>query len=378
LCRVACVEAWTMASAPFQNDEYRVVVVNTFIDVVEVSASAAERQSALRPVKSDPLLCRLGMSADALLREMDELSERSWSQADNDTSSPAPASCGPLKHPVSEDSLSTAEADSAEVSSLGEEPEEDDAASEDTSAALGADVHSMAKENEMLTQQNVALLETVQRMQQSLQESSHIQGANMPQPGFVCAPFHGAVYAPMWLPAHACNREITESYSQSSAVQTGGAGHVSEMNEDSRTTVMLRNLPNNYTRAMFVELLETLGFGGVYNFLYLPIDFKTQAALGYAFVDLAHPSAVQCFWNVFHGFSNWSVPSRKKCFVTWCEPSQGLQTLAERYRNSPVMHEAVPDEYKPMLLEHGKRVPFPPPTKTIRQPRARDCRRKDC
>jgi len=166
-------------------------------------------------------------------------------------------------------------------------------------------------------------------------------------------------------------------FSQTSAVQTG-AGHVSEKNEDSRTTVMLRNLPNNYTRAMFVELLETLGFGSMYNFLYLPIDFKTQAALGYCFVDLAHPSVVQHFWNVFHGFSNWSVPSRKKCFVTWCEPSQGLQTLAERYRNSPVMHESVPDEYKPMLLENGKRVPFLPPTKTIRQPRARDCRRKDC
>jgi len=316
------------------------------------------------------------MSADALLREMDELSERSWSQADDDTNSPAPASRGPHKHPVSEDSLSTAEADSAEVSSLGEEAEEEDAANED--AAADANVHSMAKENEMLTQQNVALLETVQRMQRCLQESSHNQGANLPQPcGFVCAPFHSAVYAPMWLPAHACNTESTESFSQTSAVQTG-AGHVSEKNEDSRTTVMLRNLPNNYTRAMFVELLETLGFGGVYNFLYLPIDFKTQAALGYAFVDLAHPSVVQHFWNVFHGFSNWSMPSRKKCFVTWCEPSQGLQTLAERYRNSPVMHESVPDEYKPMLLEHGKRVPFLPPTKTIRQPRARDCRRKDC
>merc|ERR1719330_98878 len=144
---------------------------------------------------------------------------------------------------------------------------------------------------------------------------------------------------------------------------------------DARTTVMLRNMPNNYTRAMVQELLESNGFdSSTYNFLYLPIDFRTNVALGYAFVDLVHPRLVERFWKVFDGFSSWAIPSRKRCFVSWCKPDQGRQAHIERYRNSPVMHDSVPDEYKPLLLENGRRVPFPKATRAIRAPRFRECR----
>merc|ERR1719163_748335 len=34
-------------------------------------------------------------------------------------------------------------------------------------------------------------------------------------------------------------------------------------------TVMLRNLPNNYTRAMLLKLIDSEGFGGKYDFVYL-------------------------------------------------------------------------------------------------------------
>jgi len=38
--------------------------------------------------------------------------------------------------------------------------------------------------------------------------------------------------------------------------------------------VMLRSLPNNYTRAMMQALLDKEGFAAKYDFLYLPIDFN--------------------------------------------------------------------------------------------------------
>jgi len=145
---------------------------------------------------------------------------------------------------------------------------------------------------------------------------------------------------------------------------------------DERTTVMLRNMPNNYTRAMVLELLESNGFDSrTYDFLYLPIDFRTNVALGYAIVDLVHPNLVERFWKVFDGFSSWAFPSRKVCFVSWCEPNQGKQAHMMRYRNSPVMHSSVPDEYKPLLLKSGRRIPFPKPTKKIQAPRLRNDRR---
>lgn len=144
--------------------------------------------------------------------------------------------------------------------------------------------------------------------------------------------------------------------------------------EEGCTTVMLRNLPNNYSRSMLMEMLDTEGFLGQYNFFYLPIDFKSGASLGYAFVNLVSQAAVQRFWAEFNGFSRWVLPSHKVCEVAWSAPYQGLAAHLERYRNSPLMHENVPDEYKPVLLVDGVRSEFPPPTKKLRAPWIKHCK----
>lgn len=142
--------------------------------------------------------------------------------------------------------------------------------------------------------------------------------------------------------------------------------------DEMRTTVMLRNLPNNYARAMVLNMLDEEGFKGEFNFFYLPIDFKSCACLGYAFVNLVDPSVVPRFWRTFSGYSRWALPSRKACGVSWSGPHQGLEAHVERYRNSPVMHPSVADECKPVIFQAGQRVPFPPPLKMPRAPRVRN------
>jgi hypothetical protein len=138
------------------------------------------------------------------------------------------------------------------------------------------------------------------------------------------------------------------------------------------TTVMMRNLPNNYTRDMLLELLDHHDFLHGYDLVYLPIDFQTEAGLGYAFVNLVTPEEAERFRRHFHGFSDWRVTSEKVCEVSWSDALQGIEAHVERYRNSPVMHESVPDLFKPALFDKaGNRVPFPEPTKTIRPPRLR-------
>lgn len=138
-----------------------------------------------------------------------------------------------------------------------------------------------------------------------------------------------------------------------------------------RTTVMLRNMPNNYSRSMLLDLLDAEGFAGQYDFLYLPMDFQSRASLGYAFINFTSSRLAESFWHTFDGYSNWAIPSRKVSGVSWSGPHQGLAAHVERYRNSPVMCESTPDEYKPILFDHGVRIPFPAPTRRIRAPRVR-------
>jgi RNA recognition motif-containing protein len=138
-----------------------------------------------------------------------------------------------------------------------------------------------------------------------------------------------------------------------------------------KTTVMLRNLPNNYSRAMLLELLDAEGFVGTYDFVYLPIDFRMQASLGYAFVNFVTADDAEYSRTHLEGFSKWMVRSDKVMAVTWAEPHQGLIQHLERYRNSPVMHDSVPDEWKPVVFVGTERAPFPPPTQAIRKPKIR-------
>eukprot|EP00746_Dinoflagellata_sp_MGD_P165041 gnl/MRDRNA2_/MRDRNA2_94086_c0_seq1.p1 gnl/MRDRNA2_/MRDRNA2_94086_c0~~gnl/MRDRNA2_/MRDRNA2_94086_c0_seq1.p1 ORF type:complete len:208 (+),score=26.51 gnl/MRDRNA2_/MRDRNA2_94086_c0_seq1:152-775(+) len=145
--------------------------------------------------------------------------------------------------------------------------------------------------------------------------------------------------------------------------------------EDGRTTVMMRDVPNSYCTDRLVELFDFSGFSRRYDFIYLPMDFRTDMSLGYAFINFISNADAQQFMEVFNGFSNWMNPSPKVCQVSWADPNQGLEEHVERYRNSPVMHENIPDTYKPRLYKHGVRVPFPPPTKRIRPPRVRPAKR---
>jgi hypothetical protein len=148
----------------------------------------------------------------------------------------------------------------------------------------------------------------------------------------------------------------------------------SPVEQESRTTVLFRNVLATSKRSDLCMLLNNEGFRGQYDFLYVPANFKTMLSFGYAFVNFISGQAAEAARQHFDGF-HWSVQSDSSVLETsWSNPHQGYELHVERYRDCPVMHSSVSDEYKPIVLRGGVRIPFPAPTKRLIAPR--DVRRR--
>jgi len=99
------------------------------------------------------------------------------------------------------------------------------------------------------------------------------------------------------------------------------------------------------------------------------MDFTTAVNFGYAFVHFISSKAAARFKTEFQGFSGWSCNSTKSCSVAFCAEQNSLESLIKRYQNCSVMHEVVPDDFKPALFLDGLRMAFPAPTKKLKKPR---------
>ncbi|CAG8577584.1 6361_t:CDS:10 [Paraglomus brasilianum] len=131
---------------------------------------------------------------------------------------------------------------------------------------------------------------------------------------------------------------------------------------DTRTTLMIRNIPNKYTQEMFLEWLDETHFG-CYDFVYLRFDFINKCNVGYAFVNFIEPKMIISFAKARIG-NKWSrFNSEKICNLSYAS-IQGSQALIEKFRNSSVLDEK--PEYRPKLFYtfgpmRGKEAPFPAP-----------------
>merc|ERR1712061_972150 len=102
-----------------------------------------------------------------------------------------------------------------------------------------------------------------------------------------------------------------------------------------QTTVIMRNIPGEYARADLLGLIDQQGFSGLYDFVYLPVDFRTDLNHGYTFINFTTAENAKRFREHFIGFSDWLVPSERICEMSWSDQSQGIDAYIQRYRDSP-------------------------------------------
>jgi len=128
-------------------------------------------------------------------------------------------------------------------------------------------------------------------------------------------------------------------------------------------TVMLRNIPNNYTRSMLLQRLSP-SFRGTFDFLYLPMDFESCCNMGYAFINFRDMGNCKRFMREFDGVEcRVCLPgfnSAKICRVTFARV-QGLDGNIRHLRNSTIMRDLAkhPDWQPLVFTPHGEPAPLP-------------------
>ncbi|OKO98567.1 Meiosis protein mei2 [Penicillium subrubescens] len=106
---------------------------------------------------------------------------------------------------------------------------------------------------------------------------------------------------------------------------------------DGRTAIMCRNIPNKMTWREFKSVLD-MSSAGRYDYVYLRIDFGANQNVGYAFVNFATPADIATFvraraGRTWPGFERFTGKIAEASYAD----VQGLSTLIERFRNSPVI-----------------------------------------
>ncbi|GFP91260.1 protein mei2-like 5 [Phtheirospermum japonicum] len=119
---------------------------------------------------------------------------------------------------------------------------------------------------------------------------------------------------------------------------------------DTRTTIMIKNIPNKYTSKMLMVAIDE-HFKGTYDFLYLPIDFKNKCNVGYAFINMLSPLHIIPFYEEFNG-RKWEKFNSEKVASLAFARIQGKAALVAHFQNSSLMNED--KRCRPILfdLEH--------------------------
>ena len=100
--------------------------------------------------------------------------------------------------------------------------------------------------------------------------------------------------------------------------------------KETRTTVMIRNIPIKYLTKDLEKELEA--FEGKYDCLYMPYDYDNDGNKGYAFLNLTNPYHVLLFYDYFYSKSWMFYESKKICELNYAN-FQGIEEIKKHAKN---------------------------------------------
>ena len=100
---------------------------------------------------------------------------------------------------------------------------------------------------------------------------------------------------------------------------------------DTRTTLMIKNIPNKFTREKLLEIIDK-EFKGTYNLFILPKDGNKNRNFGYSFINFFSSYYIPYFYHVFNGKKWTDTNSQKVCEITYSK-FQGRNELISHYPN---------------------------------------------
>lgn len=120
-----------------------------------------------------------------------------------------------------------------------------------------------------------------------------------------------------------------------------------EILQTDKTTVMIQNIPNKYTKDLMLELINRK-FKGKYDFFYLPIDMKFQCNVGYAFINFVDQKTLLHFFREFHSIKWPNFNSEKICHLSYAR-LQGRKQCEEHFADSVLM-KYQDEKYRPYIV----------------------------
>ncbi|PPQ79940.1 hypothetical protein CVT25_003012 [Psilocybe cyanescens] len=140
---------------------------------------------------------------------------------------------------------------------------------------------------------------------------------------------------------------------------------------DTRTTVMIKNIPNKMSDTDLTAYIGKVCPRRI-DFLYLRMDFKNGCNVGYAFVNFIAVEDLLHFAKERLG-AKWNMFSSEKVLQMSYANYQGKEALIEKFKNSAIMDER--EAWRPRIFhsfgkDQGLPEPFPAPTHIRRKERS--------